>query len=205
MNWSDYEAIWKRQPLPRGEAAGLTELKDSFESKRRKMAAALVGRDWIELVACGIGVFAYIKYWQQVGPSGWPMGLAILLILGVAGVFIRERLRSRRNRLDAGASLLAKIEADLAELRHQRRLLQRVWAWYILPCGLAVLIHSIVIVRHARPWDAIRGPLGLCALGLMVALLCWFVWAINRRAVRKQFEPRIAELEKLHRDLLLPS
>jgi len=201
MNLSDYEAIWKRQPLPVGEQADLAELRKNFEGKHRKMAAALLVRDWAELLACVFMVFVYFKFWQYIGPSGWPLAFAMLLILGVAGVFIRERLRSRRNRLDANAPLLAKIEADLAELRHQRRLLLRVRAWYIMPCAAAMVIHAIVIVRRTRPWDPIREPLSLGAIGLFIVLLCWLVWAINRSAVRKQFEPRIAELEKLHREL----
>lgn len=201
MNWNDYEAVWKRQKLPVGPAADLTELKGSFESRRRKQAAALLVRDWIEVLACGIMVVAYTVFWQQVGPTGWPMAGAILLILVVAGVFIRERLRTRRNRLGATASVLAKVEADLAELQHQRHLLLRVWAWYIAPCAGAMVIHAFVIVRRTRDWDPLRAPLSLAGIGLFVALLCGLVWLINRRAVRKQIEPRITELEKLHRDL----
>src|SRR4051794_4493541 len=120
MKLSDYEAAWKRQPLPRGVDADLNDLKQTFDTNRRKMAAALLVRDWSELVACGIVVVVYASYWRGVGPAGWPMGFAILMILVVAGMFIRERLRSRRSRLGVDAPLLAKISADLAELRYQR-------------------------------------------------------------------------------------
>lgn len=201
MNWNDYETLWKRQKLPAPETADLAKLKEQYETKRRRLAATLLVRDWIELVACGIGVFAYIRFWQQVGPSGWPMAFAILLILGVAGVFICERMRSRHNRLSSTASLLAKIESDLAEMHHRRRLLLRVWAWHILPCAVAILIHASVIVRRTRPWDPIREPFTLGLVGVGLALLCWLAWTVNRTAVRKQIEPRIAELERLHRDL----
>ena len=40
----------------------------------------------------------------------------------------------------------AKLEADLAELRHQRRLLLNVWAWYLAPC-----LGAIIIVLLIRP------------------------------------------------------
>ncbi len=198
MNWNDYEAIWKRQPLPVGETADLAELRATFETKRRKMAATLLVRDLIELLACGFVVWAYIHYWKKVGPTGWPMGIAILMILFVAGAFIRERLRVRRNRLGADVSLFAKVEADLAELRHQRHLLLRVWAWYLAPCVVAIAIHMSVILSHARE----RNPGAFVIAVILVAAVCWLAWALNRRAVRRQIEPRIAELEKLHRDLL---
>jgi cytochrome bd-type quinol oxidase subunit 2 len=202
MKFSDYEAAWKRQPLPRGADADLRELNQTFETTRRKMAATLLLRDWAELLACGIVVVAYVAFWRQAGPDGWPMGIAILMIVSVAGMFIRERLRSRCNRLGADAPLLAKIAADLNELRHQRRLLLRVWLWYIAPCAVAILIHVTVIMRRAPQRDLVRHPVSLLAIALVIGALCWFVWIINRRAVQRHIEPRIAELEKLQRDQL---
>lgn len=202
MNFSNYEAAWKRQPLPHGADADLGELKQTFETKRRKMAAALLLRDWVEIVACGIGVVFYLGFWRKIGSGAWPMAFAILLILSVAGMLIRERLRSRRNRLQADAPLLAKIAAELDELRHQRRLLLHVWLWYLGPCAGAILIHAIVIVRSAPEWSPVRHPVSLLVIGLAIGATCWFVWIINRQAVRLRIEPRIAELEKLQRDQL---
>jgi hypothetical protein len=202
MKFSDYEAAWKRQPLPRGADADVRELKQTFETKSRKMAATLLLRDWVEILACGIVVVAYVAFWRNAGPDGWPMGFAILMILWVAGMFMRERLRSRRNRLGADAPLLAKIAADLNELRHQRQLVLRVGLWYLPPCVIAMLLHVTVIVRHAPQGDPVRHPVSLLAIVLVIGALCWFVWVINRRAVQRHIEPRIAELEKLQRDQL---
>ena len=99
MNWNDYEAVWKRQELPVGADADLTALKETFETKRRKLAATLLIRDWTEISACAVVVAFYAWFWRSIGPSGWPMAVAMLLILGVAGVFLRERRRTRRKRL----------------------------------------------------------------------------------------------------------
>jgi len=205
MNWNDYEAVWKRQELPVGADADLASLRQTFETKRRELAATLLIRDWTEISACLVVVAFYAWFWRSIGPSGWPMAVAMLLILGVAGVFLRERRRTRRKRLGADSPLLAKIEADLAELCHQRRLLLNVWAWYLAPGAGAMLIQVGVIIRRAKPWEATREPLFLLGFGLCLALFLWFVWAINVRAVRKQIEPRLGELEKLRRDILSPN
>lgn len=202
MNWNDYEAAWKRQPLPVGEKADLAELQKNFEDKHRKMAAALLVRDWVEIVACGVVVVCYLWFWHEAGPAGWPLGVAILLILGVAAFFLHERRRARRNRVGADAPLKAKVEADLAELRHQRWLLLKVWLWYIAPCAVAMLLHVSVNVRNVRPSDPLQAPLLLGLACLIIVLACWFAWTLNREAARKQIEPRIAELEKLRDNLL---
>jgi hypothetical protein len=203
MNWNDFEAVWKRQELAVGrEAVDLPSLQRSFEAKRRKFAAMLLVRDWIEIAACAVVIVCYAKFWMKVGRSGWPMSIAILLVLGVGLVFLRERLRTRRQRLGPDAPLLKKIQADLTELQHQRRLLMKVWGWYIGPCFVAILVHAGVIISQASPGSSIRTPLSLVGVGIFLALLCWFTWAINRQSVRKQIEPRMEELEKLQSDLL---
>jgi hypothetical protein len=213
MNWNDYEAIWKRQELPVGADADLAALKETFETKRRKMAKTLFARDVLE-GSTGLLVSGFFGYvWWHVGKQGWPIALAIALILGVSGIFVRERLRARRLRLDADVPLLAKIEADIAELRHQRHLLLHLWSWYLAPLAVAVVITGATLVRIT----IIKAPSGyLAALWENPAALAWIVgyfvvilpvcflgaWKLNRSAVRKRIEPRLDELEKLHRDLL---
>jgi hypothetical protein len=202
MNLSDYEAVWKRQELPVGINADPVNLRETFETKRRKMAAAILVRDWMEIMASGVVVVFYGFYWRQSGPSGWPMAGAILLVFIVAAFFLRERIRARRLRLGADATLLTKVEADVAELRHQCNLARTVWKWYLAPCAGAIAIHCWVIVQRTPAWSPLRQPLGLLCLGAFFAAVIFFAWVINRRALRKRLEPRLAELEKLRRELL---
>lgn len=200
MNWNDYEAVWKRQELPLGVHADLTLLRETFETKSRKMAATLFLRDVTEAVAGAIGTLAFVFIWWKQGWSGWPIGIAIMLVLGVTGFFFRERFRAHRQRLGSDAPLLAKLEADLAELRHQRRLLLTIWQWYLAPLGVAIMIVRLTIAHHRPYVDWVL----LSAYFVFCAVLCIGVWAMNRRAVRKRIEPRLAELEKLRSDILSP-
>ena len=115
MNLNDYESAWKRQELPVGANADLKSLQETFETKRRKLAATLMARDCLEATT-GILVSGLLAYfWWHFGKEGWPMAFAIALILGVSGFFVRERLRAHSLRLGTEAPLLAKIEADITE------------------------------------------------------------------------------------------
>ena len=202
MNWNDYEAIWKRQEQPVGANADVMALKATFETKRRKLAAALFARDLLEAGTGVVVCFAFAFIWWQAGRAGWPMGLAILLVLGVSGVFIRERFRARRLRLGADATLLAKVEADIDELRHQRNLFLKMRRWYLGPIFAAVLMVNATLYLHARAWEPARDPWFNAGFIGFYLLLSWFAWVINRREVRRRLEPRLEELEKLRRDLL---
>lgn len=212
MNFDDYEALWKRQTPPAGPSASLPALKENFELHRRRQAVRLFFRDWLEALT-GIMLAGFLVFlWWQLGRTGWPLAAAIALFLGISGIFLRERLRTRRLHLGADATLLDKVAADLAELQHQRRLLLKLWSWYLAPCLGAMLIAGFTVVRHLPPEflralreqpSAIAFIAGYC--GIVLPACFWGVWALNRRIVRRNLEPRIAELEKLRSDLLSSS
>jgi dolichyl-phosphate-mannose--protein O-mannosyl transferase len=127
--------------------------------------------------------------------------VAVVLILAVTGFFIAERIRSHKKRLGSEASVLAKVEAGIAELRRQRHLLLNVAIWYIAPLFMAWAIVFVISIVNA-PAHKQNHPLFLvCYAVLAVPLMTWGVWALNRRAVRKKIEPRLEELERLHREL----
>ena len=201
MNWNDYEAVWKRQELPVGANADLANLRATFETKRRKLAAAIQVRDFAEGGAGLIVAAAYAFFWWQLGRAGWPMAFAIVLILGVVGFFVRERMRARRLHLGADATLMAKVAADIAELRHQCRLIRSLWAWYLAPCAGAIAIQCWLIIHRAPAWSPVHASWFLLSLALCFAVVFWLAWLLNRHVLRKQLEPRLVELEKLHRDL----
>jgi len=201
MNWNDYEAVWKRQEPPIGSRAELPALFASFESRSRRLHGVVMVRDFAE---AGAGVFVpcvYAFLWWKLGRDAWPMAIAIALILGISALFIRERLRAHRFRLGADAPLLAKVETDIALLRHQRRMVKNLWLWYLGPCAAAIFIQSAVFYRREPAWSPLREPAVLTVFGAFFALLFWFAWEINRRALRKRIEPRLEELEKMYDDL----
>jgi hypothetical protein len=122
-------------------------------------------------------------------------------MLGVAAFFILERIRARRGKPGFDAPMLAKLEADLAELRHQRRLLSNVGIWYLAPlgAGIATMLAAVYLSLPGPVRE--RGLVYFAGCLAAAALLFWGVWALNRRAVSKGVEPAILELERLRDEL----
>jgi len=201
MNLNDYEGVWKRQELPVGSNADIASLVATFETKSRKLHAVVKVSDFAEAGAGFVVATAYAFFWWQMGRAGWPLAFAMALILGVTGFFLRERIRARRTRLGADAPMLEKIDADLRVLRRRCHLVRTLWVWYLGPCAGAIAIQVGLIIHRSPPWDPIREPAVFIGFCTFFALIFWFVWTINRRAVRKRLEPRIEELEKLRREI----
>lgn len=212
MNWDDWEFVWKRQAPPLSAAADIDMLRQTFETKRRKMARALVARDTAE-AATGVLLSAFLAYvWWRLGSDGWPLGLAIALTLGVSAFFMSERIRVHRGRLGPDASMLLKLDSEIAELRRQRRLLFGIATWYLAPIGASWAIVVVTVGRvagkNAPPGygaDLMRNPATAAFILIyfvVIAPLCfWGTWVVNRRAASRRIDPRIAELEKLRREL----
>ncbi len=204
MNWSDYEAVWKRQEPPAGADADLSDLRETFATKSQKLSRRLFWRDIREAAAGLVVAGFFVSFEWRGGKAYWPVGFAVLLILGLTAFFFLERIRARRERLGPDAPLLAKLEADMAELRRQRRLLLHVASWYLAPCFAAILIVVATIYANLPVPVRQKSHVFLGCYLVSVVLIYWGVWALNRQAVRKKIEPRLLELERLRADLLSP-
>jgi MFS family permease len=209
MNWDDWEMIWRRQEPPVGADADVALLRQTFEPKRRKLARGLLVRNAIEGVGGVLGAALLVGFAWHVGPAGWPILLGAALILGVAVVFLRDLVRIRRSRVGPEASLLAKLEAEIAELRHQRRLLTNIGTWYFLPYLLAMAIVASTTARIKVPAGVLTAllttPAALAWIVVLAGTTAFFIgwaWWDNGVVARKRCELRLAELEKLHREIV---
>lgn len=203
MNWSDLESAWKWQECPDGEETDPQAVRRMYEVRRARIARLFIWRDCKGAVIGGAcAIYLAAKLWQRVKPF-WPVGVAVALLLGVAVFFVVERLRALRARLGPDAPLLAKINAEIDELRHQRRLLHNVVFWFLAPMMTAVAIILATIFSY-RPELIHDWSQKLFWLGFIVVcvIVCRITWAINRSCAKRTIEPRIAELERLREHLL---
>ena len=150
--------------------------------------------------------------WWIIGKTGWPITLAVIWALGVAVVSAKERIRAHRNRLAPDVSLLVKVDSEIAELRHQRRLFLNAGLKYCLPGAIVTVIGFVTVAR--RPghtptppgflFDLLTNPLTLGWIIVLSVAFGSFIWRarrVTRDEVRKQIDPRLAELEKLRHDI----
>lgn len=212
MNLNDYEAIWKRQELPRGTDADLTDLRQTFEAKRRKMERTILLRNFIEgaggiLASAGFGLLT----WKQ-GIIGWPVIVGLMLIAGVSCVFLYDGWRFQRARPGPEAPILAKLDATIAELRHQRGFISHYGKWYLTSYGTAILLIGYGFLQQMRRGappeflvTLLTTPVTAAWIAILlivpVAATVWW-WLDVQKTIRQRIDPRLAELEKLRAAML---
>lgn len=186
--------------MPAWREDELRGIERAFAAKQRATARRLFWRDASE-AAAGVlvaGVFANAGW--HMGRAGWPIGLAVALMLGLSAFFVRERVRARRDGAKAEQLLVVRLDAEIGALRRQRRLLLGVKGWYLGPCFLAAGIFGATVLAHA--------PVPAIAKAVMAVIMCGVLAAcgrgvvvLNRRAVRRGIDPRLQELEEWRKAL----
>jgi len=197
MNWAELEKIWRSAPSGNPPACDTAE----FAARRRRLRRSLARRDWLE-AAVGLGVAAsFAGFLLFLGIADWRGWLAVGLVLAVSGGFVAERWRAHRLRPTPDAPLLAQLDGEIAELRHQRRLLRRVAWWYLLPLGAATLLFAwALLAAVAERTGRFDGGFLLRFGGIIVAVDL-AIWWLNRRAVTTEIEPRLRACESARADL----
>jgi hypothetical protein len=206
MNWNELGSFWRGQQLPALPPAEL--VRQTFEADRQHRERLRFRRDVLEAVT-GLILFGFLAYtaWRMKKSAGM-LELAMLFILVPIAVYVRERIRSSRKRLAADAPLLARVDSEIAELRHQRRLWLNVGVWYLAPLAIAMTLGWCAVTLNAPPGfpgALFRDPSARIYVVLyvlvLVAALGWAWVRIRRDAVRNT-EPRLAQLEQLRREIL---
>jgi len=131
----------------------------------------------------------------------WPFFLLALLFLYIAVFMIVDRISQRRKRPVFTESLMGWVKSSLAQVEHQIWLLKNVFWWALLPPNI-----GFAIFYGYLAWGTTYEVTGTVLVIVLLTILGCFAFCIlvsagiyylNRYAVRKELNPRKAELEQL--------
>ena len=130
-------------------------------------------------------------------------GITIGLTVSAGVRLLRRRnlygggsLLQRRKQPVSNDSLKTCIESSLLQVNHQIWLLKNVFWWYLLPIAAALGISISYSTWHARNAGFLAVIVWVIS-ALVIVLVYWGIYWLNRFAVRKSLEPRRQELETL--------
>lgn len=177
------------------EDDGLTQLDDGdilalVHAGARRFDRQIKHRDWRELIASAVVVVAIAPATVQ-GPLLARVGACI--VLGGLALIALQLWRARRfggGGADMTLPVAATLRAERQRVNAQIALLEGVAWWYVAP----LTVGSVLLVAG-------RGGRGAWSLTLgyviVVALIGWWIIALNRRAVLRHLRPRLDELSAL--------
>lgn len=189
MELEELKNVWKRQKTPPRESYSPSELMMIINNKMISFEDRIRSRDRLEIIACivvivffGIYFFVTDSLWQQAGS----------VVLVAACFFIWYKLRatdlySLEERPLVDLPMSVHLERELERVKEQKKLLERIAWWYLLPMVLGLLIFSVGFRTN-----------DLAKVLYMITVVGggYYVWHLNQRSVKRRFEPLIRELEE---------
>jgi len=182
MNDEELKQLWRDSCHTRDTIEISFEIKDAL----RKFDRHIQRRDWQEIVIAIvlIPVFALVAYFIEPMLSRVAATITIPALLFI--VFKLRQVKRSRPEYDS-SSLKEYLALYRIYLLNQKLLLERALYWYILPCGLPMLLFFIGQKRYL-----------LAALTLP---LYYMVYRINKKAAKEELQPLIDKVDNQLTDL----
>jgi len=199
MTPDDLKQAWRTQSSQTRLTIDPDLLVNEVRRNQRNFAATIFWRDVREV---GTGL-VMVPVWIYMGAKmalPWTWYLTVPVFLWIAGFMLVDRLRQKRRPVEPADTLRHHIEASLAEVDHQIRLLRNVFWWYLLPPGLSILAFFAQVTWQIRDggWlTAVSAAGAILIAGLVLGGIYW----LNQFAVRTELTPRRDELAALLSDL----
>ena len=199
MNLDDLKAAWKHEmdkPV-RVEGPPMTTIMRDVKNIDREVRF----RDFWMIFALAMGALLYLIFgWLTQENVDLLSRLGVLAFIGATTVMCVALLRARSVRRSDDWTLRSRIEMEIEKLEKQRRLMDRVGYWFLLPMLIANGI-SLLGGHHARTGSLAPDAPGMAifaACGLVYGFTYWYV----RREAQRKLDPVLGRLQRLHADLM---
>lgn len=199
MKLEDLKTAWKEEvdQSVRAENLPMTEIMSDVKKINRDVRF----RDFCMISAMVLGASLYFIFgWLTQEKVDWLSRFSVLAFIAATAVMSIALLRARRTTRFDDWTLRSRLEMEIEKLEKQRRLMNRVGYWFLLPMLIANGLSSLggydvrtgIHVPNATGWALFAG------CGVLYGFTYWLV----RREVTKKWDPVLARLRRLLADLL---
>lgn len=199
MKLDDMKAAWK-QEIDKSvlvEGPSMTTIMSDVKKIDREVRF----RDFWMIFALSMGALLYLIFgWLTQERVDSLSRLGVLVFIAATSVMSVALLRARSVTRADDWTLRSRIEMEIEKLERQRRLMNRVGYWLLLPMLIANGI-SLLGGHHARTGSLVPDAPGIAifaSCGLLYAFTYWLV----RRETKRKWDPVLARLQRLHAELL---
>jgi drug/metabolite transporter (DMT)-like permease len=199
MKMDDLKAAWK-QEIDQSvlvEGPSMTTIMSDVKKIDREVRF----RDFCMIFALAMGALLYLIFgWLTQENVDSLSRLGVLVFIAATTVMSVALLRARSVTRSDDWTLRSRIEMEIEKLEKQRRLMNRVGYWFLLPMLIANGI-SLLGGHHTRTESLVPDASGMAifaSCSLVYGFTYWFV----RRETKRKWDPVLARLQRLHADLL---
>ena len=163
MKLDDLKSAWQEEIGQSTPMEGLP--MNAIINDVKKIHRAVRFRDFWMIFALAVGALLNVLFgWLTQEQVNWLSRLGVVVFIAATAVITVALLRARSVTGSDDWTLRSRIEIEIERLEKQRRLLDRVGSWFLLPMLIAITLGSLG-GYHARTRE-------LCARWTGVDVLC---------------------------------
>ena len=197
MKLDDLKAAWKEEIDQSVRGLPMTAIMDDVKKINREVRF----RDFWMIFGLALGALGYLIFgWLTQENVDSLSRLGVLVFIAATTVMSVALLRARSVNRSDDWTLRSRIEMEIEKLEKQRRLMNRVGYWFLLPMLIANGI-SLLGGHHARTGSLVPDASGM-AIFASYGLVYGFTYWLVRRETKRKWDPVLARLQRLHADLL---
>ncbi len=169
-----------------------SKLLIEMEQKIQRFDEKIKRRNNLEIIGTIllIPVFTAIAFHTHYPVS--KAGAILVVCFGIFVIFKLLHTRKKKKNIDYTNSLKQQLIATKTYIEHEKKLLNTVLYWYILPPFVGCILFWAGMPMN--PWKLF----GLITFAL---LLSCFIWFVNKRAVTRDVNPLIEQIETTLKEL----
>ncbi len=199
MILDDLKAAWQQEIHKSVQVEG--QSMTTIMSDVKKIDREVGFRDFWMIFALAMATVLYLIFgWLTQESVDWLSRLAVLVFIAATTVMSVALLRARSVARSGDWTLRSRIEIEIEKLGKQRRLMNRVGYWFLLPMLIANAI-SLLGGHHARTGSLVPGASEM-AIFASCGLVYGFTYWLVRRETKRKWGPVLARLQQLHADLV---
>ncbi len=198
MKLDDLKAAWEQEihQSVRVEGPSMTTITSDVKKIYREVRF----RDFWMIFALAMAAVLYLIFgWLTQEKVDWLSRLGALGFIAATTVMSVALLRARSVTRSDDWTLRSRIEMEIEKLEKQRRLMNRVGYWLLLPMLIANGI-SLLGGHHARTGSVVPDASGM-AIFVSCGLVYGFTYWLVRRETKRKWDPVLARLQRLPADL----
>lgn len=189
MELEELKKIWKKQEANEQEYLTREQLVVMLNNKLISFDEKIQKRDWLEIAAalitvavCGVTLFYTQSIWFRLGC------LTLIIASGII-IFKLKSAHSKESnkKIKADKTFEEHLADELHKMKAQKRLLQSVLSWYLLPIFIGIVFFVIGFEQQL-----LYKVVYLTA----VVILYGYIWKLNQDAVSSKIDPIISDIEE---------
>lgn len=199
MKLEDLKAAWKQEIDQSVQLEG--PAMTTIMSDMKKIDREVRFRDFCMIFSLAMGALLYLIFgWLTQESVDSLARIGVLVFIGATTVMCVALIRARSVTRSDDWTLRSRIEIEIERLQKQRRLMNRVGYWFLLPMLIANGV-SLLGGHHARTGSLVPDAMGMAVFATCILAYGFTYWFVRRETQRK-WDPVLARLQRLHADLL---